>query len=63
MDAQQALEFARTNHRAVLHTFRADGTPQLSPIAVGVLDDTLAVSTRETAMRPRTWPVIRERPC
>lgn len=53
MDAQQALEFVRNNHRAVLHTFRADGTPQLSPVAVGVLGDTIAVSTRETAMKAK----------
>lgn len=53
MDAQQALEFAGNNHRAVLHTFRADGTPQLSPVAVGVVDDTIAISTRETAMKAK----------
>jgi PPOX class probable F420-dependent enzyme len=53
MNTADALEFARNNNRAVLHTFRADGTPQLSPIAVGVLDDTIVVSSRETAMKTK----------
>ena len=44
MGPSDALEFARKNNRAVLHTFRADGSPQLSPIAVGVLDETIVVS-------------------
>jgi PPOX class probable F420-dependent enzyme len=53
VDASDALDFARTNHRAVLHSFRADGTPQLSPVMVTVLDDTIAVSSRETAMKTK----------
>jgi PPOX class probable F420-dependent enzyme len=54
MDLEQAREFLLSNHRAVLATFRADGRPQLSPIAVGVDQGGRAViSTRETAMKAR----------
>lgn len=53
MEAAKVLEFARSSHRAVLHTFAADGSPQLSPITVGVDGDTLIVSTRETAAKTR----------
>ena len=53
MGPSDALDFARTNNRAVLHTFRADGTPQLSPVVVAVLDDVIAVSSRETAMKTK----------
>lgn len=51
METQQVLDFARSNHRAVLHTSRADGSPQLSPVTVGVQGEHLVVSTRETAMK------------
>lgn len=63
MEARQAVDFARTHHRAVLSTLRRDGTPQLSPVLV-VADDEgrLLISTRETAMKtknlrrdPRAW--------
>jgi PPOX class probable F420-dependent enzyme len=33
---QQAREFLRANHRAVMSTFRADGRPHLTPVSVGV---------------------------
>ena len=50
MDLEHAREFIRVNHHAILHTFRADGSPQMSPVACGVDDDGLViVSTR----RPR----------
>ena len=63
MDITEALEFARKNPRAVLATMKRDGTPQLSPVLVGVDDDDrLVISTRETAMKtanvrrdPRAW--------
>jgi PPOX class probable F420-dependent enzyme len=63
MDIAGALEFARKNPRAVLATMKRDGTPQLSPVLVGVdRNDRLVVSTRETAMKtanlrrdPRAW--------
>jgi PPOX class probable F420-dependent enzyme len=63
MDAAEALAFARRNPRAVLATMKRDGTPQLSPVLVGVdSQDRLVVSTRETAIKtanvrrdPRAW--------
>jgi PPOX class probable F420-dependent enzyme len=52
MDADEAREFVRENHRAVLATTRRDGRPQLSPVSVAVRPDgRLAISTRETAMK------------
>jgi PPOX class probable F420-dependent enzyme len=59
MDPVTALEFIRKNHRAVLATFRADGNPQLSLVAAGVDDDTVVVSTRETAIKTKN---LRRRP-
>ena len=48
----EARQFLRDNHRAILSTFRADGRPQLSPVAVGVDDAGRAVvSSRETAFK------------
>jgi PPOX class probable F420-dependent enzyme len=63
VDLDEAREFLRANHRAVMATTRRDGTPQMSPIAVTVDGDGFAVvSTRETAMKvknlrrdPRAW--------
>ena len=63
MDAAEALAFARKNPHAVLATMKRDGSPQLSPVLVGVdSQDRLSVSTRETAMKtlnvrrdPRAW--------
>jgi PPOX class probable F420-dependent enzyme len=52
MDIDEALDFVRDNHHAVLATTRADGRPQMSPVAVGLgPDGTVAVSSRETAMK------------
>jgi PPOX class probable F420-dependent enzyme len=54
MDLEQAREFLRANHRAVLATVRADGRPQLSPVTCGVDDAGLVIiSTRETAIKTR----------
>jgi PPOX class probable F420-dependent enzyme len=63
MDAAKALVFTRKNPHAVLATMKRDGTPQLSPVLVGVdSKDRLVVSTRESAMKtlnvrrdPRAW--------
>jgi Pyridoxamine 5'-phosphate oxidase len=52
MNAAEALAFARKNPHAVLATMKRDGTPQLSPVLVGVdSQDRLVVSTRESAMK------------
>lgn len=66
MEVEEALRFARQHHHAVLATMRRDGTPQMSPVVVGVdEEDRLVVSTRETAMKvanvrrdPRAWACI-----
>jgi PPOX class probable F420-dependent enzyme len=54
VDRATALEFIRHNHHAVLATTRADGEPQLSPVAVGVDEAAhVVVSTRETAIKTK----------
>ncbi len=63
MDISAALDYVRTQHHAVLSTIKNDGTPQLSPVAVGVDDDgRVLISTRQTAYKvrnlrrdPRVW--------
>jgi PPOX class probable F420-dependent enzyme len=54
MQPDQAREFLRANHRAVLATARADGHPQMSPVTCG-LDEAgrVIISTRETAVKVR----------
>jgi len=60
MDRAAALEFIRHHHRAVLATTRADGEPQLSPVAAGVdSGGAVVVSTRETAAKTTN---LRRRP-
>jgi PPOX class probable F420-dependent enzyme len=52
MDIAGAQEFFRTNHRAVVATFRKDGRPAMSPVTVAVDDEgRVLVSTRQTAMK------------
>ena len=53
MDKDAALDVIRRQHRAVLATVRADGRPQLSPVAAAVLGDAVVVSSRETAVKVR----------
>lgn len=54
MDLDDARAFLREHHRGILATFRADGRPQMSPIAVGVdADGRGIVSTREDAYKVR----------
>jgi PPOX class probable F420-dependent enzyme len=54
MDVQTARDLLATQHRAVLATFRADGTPQLTPVLVGVDNGGhVVISTRETAYKVR----------
>jgi PPOX class probable F420-dependent enzyme len=38
VDRDRLLEFARTRHKGTLVTTRADGRPQMSPVACGVDD-------------------------
>jgi PPOX class probable F420-dependent enzyme len=52
MDLDEARDFLREHHRAVLHTHRSSGGPQLSPVVVGLDEDGRAiVSTREPSMK------------
>jgi PPOX class probable F420-dependent enzyme len=54
MDIAAAQEFLRDNHRAVMHTFRGDGSPQLSPVVTAIDEEgRVMVSTREPAMKAR----------
>jgi len=66
MDIDQTTAFARDNPRAVLATMRRDGTPQMTPVLVGVDEkNRLVISTRETAIKvanvrrdPRAWVCV-----
>jgi PPOX class probable F420-dependent enzyme len=54
MDVEQARDFARSNGRAVMATYRRDGSAQLTPVVVAVADDgRLAVSTSEDTAKAR----------
>lgn len=53
MTAEEAREFVAGNHRAVMVTRRSDGGLQTSPITVGVDDESVTISSRETAYKTR----------
>lgn len=63
MDLDEARAVLATQHRAVLTTLRADGTPQMSPVLATVDEQGRGVvSTRETTAKvrnlrrdPRAW--------
>jgi PPOX class probable F420-dependent enzyme len=63
MEIDEAIEYVRRNHHAVLATLKQDGSPQLSPVTVGVDGDgRVIISTRQTAYKvrhvrrnPRVW--------
>ena len=63
MDIEQARQFLRDNHNAVICTLRQNGEPTMSPITVGVDAEGYAIiSSRETAFKvkhlrrdPRVW--------
>jgi PPOX class probable F420-dependent enzyme len=63
LDLDEARDYLRGNHRAVLATMRRDGTPQMSPVTVSVdAGGYVVVSSRETAVKtrnlrrdPRAW--------
>ena len=58
MEIDKGLDYVRNNSRAVLATRRRDGSPQMSPVTLAVVDDTIVMSTRETAVK--TWNLRRE---
>ena len=54
MDIDEARTFLRNHRHSVLHTFRSDGRPQLSPITHAVDDEGgVLVSSREPAYKVR----------
>ena len=54
MTLEEAQDFLRSNHHAVMATTRSDGRPQLSPVdAVVDEEGRVVISTRETAMKTR----------
>jgi PPOX class probable F420-dependent enzyme len=54
VDLETALEVIRSQHRGVLATMRADGTPALTPITANVDDDArVIISSRQTAYKVR----------
>ncbi len=54
MGPDEARDFLRDNHRAVLATRRRDGRPQMSPVVAAVdADGRALVSTRETAIKTK----------
>jgi PPOX class probable F420-dependent enzyme len=63
MDIEEARQFLRENHNAVVCTMRQNGEPAMSPITVGVdHDGYVIISSRETAFKvkhlrrdPRVW--------
>jgi PPOX class probable F420-dependent enzyme len=63
MDIDEARAVIRTQHRAVLATTRADGTPAMTPVAAGVDEaGRVVISSRLTAYKvknlrrdPRAW--------
>ena len=57
MEIDQALDFVRDHHDAVMLTHRRDGSPQLSPVTCNVdADGRVVVSTRETAREDQEHP-------
>jgi PPOX class probable F420-dependent enzyme len=52
VDLDAARAFIRDHHQAVLATIRQDGSPQLTPITVGVdREGFIVISSRETAFK------------
>ncbi|MGH2826639.1 MAG: PPOX class F420-dependent oxidoreductase [Actinomycetota bacterium] len=53
MTPDEARAFVAGNHRAVMVTRRSDGGLQTSPLTVGVDDEKIVISSRETAYKVR----------
>lgn len=66
MRLDDARNFIRDHSRALLATLRADGTPQMSPVLIGLdTEGNAVVSSRETAIKvhnlrrnPRAWACV-----
>lgn len=68
MEIRQAIEFVADNDMTVLATLKRDGTPQLSPNTLAVVDGQIIMSTRQTAYKvknlrrdPRAWLAVMPR--
>lgn len=63
MEIDEALKYVKNNNHAVLATLKKDGTPQMSPVTVGVdAEGRVVISTRQTAYKvkhirrdPHVW--------
>lgn len=63
MQIDEALDVIRTQHRAVLATIRADGSPAMTPVTANVdRDGRVVISSRQSAYKvrnlrrdPRAW--------
>src|SRR5947208_16586040 len=54
MELDEARDYLRQNHRAILATMRRDGIPLLSPVACAVNSDgDVVVSSRVTAIKTK----------
>ena len=51
MEISEGLDYVRDNSRAVIATRRTDGSPQMSPVTLAVVDDAVVMSTRQTAYK------------
>jgi len=51
MEIADALDYVRSNSRAVILTTRKRGEPAMAPVTVAVVDDVIVMSTRETAYK------------
>jgi PPOX class probable F420-dependent enzyme len=60
MEISEALDFVRANHHAVLATVRRDGTPQQSPVTVGVDRAGTHVVVSVTQDRAKTKNLLRD---
>ncbi len=58
MEIEKGRDYVRDNSRAVLATRRRDGSPQMSPVTLAVVDGEIIMSTRETAIK--TWNLRRD---
>mgnify|MGYP001170186681 CR=1 FL=1 len=68
MEISQAIEFVAANDMTVLATLKRDGTPQMSPNTLAVVDGQILMSTRQTAYKVknlrrdnRAWLVVMPR--
>jgi PPOX class probable F420-dependent enzyme len=51
MDIATALDYVRSNDRAVILTTRANEKPAMAPVTLAVVDEQVTMSTRETAYK------------